>query len=241
MEVALPAVRMSLADVATLLEKARGFLSASGSLKDRTTDTLTLSDGVRRFQLANDFSPTALKGAPNFSDEFSYSFIASAGPVTGVSIDLSDFRRRVSVKGPNQAQVEALAQLLQAEFQDHVTHAAGPTARLVVAIILILIGFILINYYEGRYWLLGVGALILLMGFGMVFNTGDFWLPGVAIYRGSPDFLTRYEKELTLFGLILGIAALGVHLWHLKHLSQQPQPSEGRAKLATSRPRKAKQ
>jgi hypothetical protein len=123
MEVALPAVRMSLADVATLLEKARGFLSASGSLKDRTTDTLTLSDGVRRFQLANDFSPTALKGAPNFSDEFSYSFIASAGPVTGVSIDLSDFRRRVSVKGPNQAQVEALAQLLQAEFQDHVTHA----------------------------------------------------------------------------------------------------------------------
>jgi len=237
MDFSLPAVHMSVADVVALLEKTKHFLSAAGS-GQHNTDSLTLSDGVRRFTVTDDFSSSALKGAPTVSYHLSYHFLTGAGPVTGVSFDLDDFSREISVTGQNQEHVEALARFLQAEFDDHVTHFAGTTARFLVSISLVIVGLMVINLARS-YWLMGAGALLSLGGLGAGLTRGTSWLPGTAIYKGSPDFLVRYERELLLLGLALEVAALGVHLFHSRNLHQR-QPGESHALAPSAKPRRSK-
>jgi hypothetical protein len=213
MEVAFHPIRMSLADVSTLLRKVGRFLDVSGISSDneRFHNVLVLADGVKRFEISGEYSFDALQSAPSVSYELYYSFLSHSGAaVNHVEINFDDYRRGIKVSGTSQEQVEALAQLLRSEIGNHETYFGGPFLRLfggAFVVMCSLAGFASRKHIVVRtlFAVLGVAGVLLVFG--------ESLLPGTAIFKDSSSILVRLGPEISLLGVILSLAGIVVSFW----------------------------
>jgi hypothetical protein len=192
MEISLHPIRMSITDLSSLLAKVNRFVltSRAGTKESEisTINELALSDGVRRFQVSGDFSARTLESAPGVSYEASYNYRTLDGPITQVSIDLVDYRRKISISGYNQEHVEALAQLLSSYLQAYETYWGGFVIRFVGFFVFLIAGGAAGLVYSRHSVVKTSIATVtcFVLAFVILFN--DSLTPGVVIYKGSPVY-----------------------------------------------------
>jgi hypothetical protein len=223
---------MSQDDLARLLTQVqhltRGSEQGPESERRIVRDELALSDGVRRFQVSQTYSPPTLKSAPAVAYKVSYNFQSRDEDVSNVSIELRDFSRSVSVTGADEAKVEAVAQLIGAGLRDHETLSGGPLFRLVAAFLVFLLSpltYRLFHDWRG----VAFGASTYALGFVVFFGTSRLF-PGAAVYRGEPSFLVHFAPEISFAALIL--AAISLLIPVVRRPKRQPRTARPRSGAA---------
>jgi hypothetical protein len=204
-------------DLDTILQKAHSFIAAAdgpSGEQDSIRESVTLGVGRKEIEIPH-FSLASSVAFPKVVFRFSYNYYRADKPISSVTIDLSDYSRRVSVSGEAADQVEALSNLLENNLFRYSTPIGGAMFRRVAGVCLslaLLASLIASSAYcwkTGRYSALGMpisSALGLVLLFRLPWER---YLPGFALYQGySPFFLIRYAPQIALLSLAATLAGI---------------------------------
>jgi hypothetical protein len=97
------------------------------------------------------FSLASSVAFPRELFRFSYTYRQSDKPISSVTIDLSDYSRRVSVTGKAAEQVEVISSLIENDLLRYSTAIGGVTFRRVVGVCLTA-GLLILLGLSGAYW-----------------------------------------------------------------------------------------
>jgi hypothetical protein len=126
----LPALKISFADMQSILEKAANLLSAANVNAPRKTEwsfreSLTLGKELDQIQIAgHSFPPNAR--LPKAAYPLSYFYSWTNAPVSKLALDLEDSFSRLTVSGTVVDQVEAISAALEHDLLQHVAAAEQP-------------------------------------------------------------------------------------------------------------------
>jgi hypothetical protein len=163
------------------------------------------------------FSMASSVAFPREVFRFSYSYKRPGKPISSVTLDFSDYSRRVSVTGKDEDQIEALSKLFENDLLRYSTRIGGATFRHVMGVCL-SVAFLTSLIVSSAYWwntrrynALGMlicsvlGLLLLLL------VPWHKYLPGFALHQSySPFFLVRHAAPLLFLSLIATL--LGIPL-----------------------------
>jgi len=215
----LPPLKLSAADLDTILHKAHGFIaSANGPPGNDGSARESVKLGVRGHEIEiPHFSLASSVAFPKELFKFSYIYKRPDKPISSVAIDLGDYSRRVSVTGEAADQVKTISQQLQDDLLRHSKVIGGAMFRRVagacLSVVLLLSLFVSSVYWWNtrRYSALGmlicsaVGLLLVLL------LPWDRYFPGFALYQSySPFLLIRYAGPI--FFLCLVATLVGIPL-----------------------------
>ncbi len=207
-------IKMSQADLAEVIRKARVQMSQGdvNSKGKSARETLSITDGETTAKFENGFPAESLNRAPKVAFGVEYSHFALDGSMR-VSIDLSDYRRRLVVEGDSPEQVEANFLLLKNTISALDSSFGGYAVRfwgwVIGNTLAVLLTIFLIRTWQlpGRWWVLCyVPQIALLVAMNIL--PWNRILPGFVIYAGDASFAGRYSAEIGILGLILGILGL---------------------------------
>jgi hypothetical protein len=213
----LPPLKLLAPDLDTILQKAHSFIAAAdgpSGEQDSIRESVTLGVGRKEIEIPH-FSLASSVAFPKVVFRFSYNYYRADKPISSVTIDLSDYSRRVSVSGEAADQVEALSNLLENNLFRYSTPIGGAMFRRVAGVCLslaLLASLIASSAYcwkTGRYSALGMpisSALGLVLLFRLPWER---YLPGFALYQGySPFFLIRYAPQIALLSFLATVAGI---------------------------------
>jgi hypothetical protein len=213
----LPPLKLLAPDLDTILQKAHSFIAAANGPpgeRDSIRESVTLGVGGKEIEIPH-FSLASSVAFPTVVYRFSYTYYRPDKPISSVTIDLSDYSRRVSVSGEAADQVEAISNLLEKDLLGHSTAIGGATFRRVAGVCLsltLLASLIVSSAYcwkTVRYNALGMpicSALGLMLLFRLPW---DRYLPGFALYQSySPFFLIRYAPQIALLSFLATVAGI---------------------------------
>src|SRR6266478_2588292 len=111
----LPPLKFSAADLDTILHKTQAPIAeANGSSTEQESARESVKLGVRGHEIEiPHFSLASSVAFPREVFRFSYTYRRPDKPISSVTIDLSDYSRRVSVTGQTAEQVEAISKVLE--------------------------------------------------------------------------------------------------------------------------------
>jgi len=215
----LPPLKLSAADLDTILHKAQASIAAAnGPATDQESARESVKLGVRGHEI--EIPHFSLAGSVAFPKElfkFSYVYSRPGEPISSVIIALADDSRRVSVTGEAEDRVKTTSTLIEKELIRYSTVIGGAQFRRVIGVclsggLLVCLGLSSASWWHTRAKsTLGVlicstvGLLLVL------FLPWDRYLPGFALYQSySPFPLIRYAPEIFL--LILVAALVGIPL-----------------------------
>ena len=215
----LPPLKLAAADLDTILHKTHALIAAAnGPLAEQESARESVKLGVRDKEIEiPHFSLASSVAFPREAFKFSYTYNRPDKAISSVTVDLSDYARRVSVTGDAAAQVRALANLLEYELLRHSTTIGGAIFRRVAGVCL-SVAFLTSLIFSGAYWwnarrytalgMLTCSALGLLLVLRVPW---DRYLPGFALYQSySPFFLIRYARYIALLSLIATLVGIPV-------------------------------
>src|SRR5215468_2463496 len=106
----LPPLKLSAADLDTILHKAQASIAAAnGPATDQESARESVKLGVRGHEIEiPHFSLASSVAFPREVFRFSYTYRRPNKPISSVTIDLNDYSRRASVTGQAADQVEAI-------------------------------------------------------------------------------------------------------------------------------------
>jgi hypothetical protein len=175
---------------------------------------VTLGVGGKEIEIPH-FSLASSVAFPKVVFRFSYNYYRADKPISSVTIDLSDYSRRVSVRGEAADQVEALSNLLENNLFRYSTPIGGAMFRRVAGVCLslaLLASLIASSAYcwkTVRYNAIGMpicSALDLVLLFRLPWER---YLPGFALYQSySPFFLIRYAPQIALLSFLATVAGI---------------------------------
>ena len=180
----IPALKISFTDMQSALEKAANLLSfanVEGSPKDKKfyfREALRLGTGPDEIEIAGHSFP-ANAHVPKAAYALSYSYSWTDAPVSRLQLDLGDYTRRLTVSGTAVDQVEAISAALERDLSQHSA-----------------IGGAMLRQFGGLYSFLFL--VVLLFGSGIY----------CVVYQGEPSWIVRFAPEITLVGVIIGIAGM---------------------------------
>ena len=215
----LPPLRLAASHLDTILLKTHALIAAAnGPLAEQESARESVKLGVRDKEIEiPHFSLASSVAFPREVFKFSYTYNRPDKPISSVTIDFSDYSRRVSVTGESADQVQAITNLLENDLLRHSTTIGGAIFRRVAGRCL-LVAFLTSFIFSSAYWrntrrysALGVlvcSALGLLL---VLLVPWDRYLPGFALYQSySPFLLVRYAAPIAFLSLIATL--LGIPL-----------------------------
>jgi hypothetical protein len=215
----LPPLKLSAADLDTILLRAQSLITeVNGPSREEDSARESVKLGVRGHEIEiPHFSLASSVAFPREVFRFSYTYSRPFKPISLVTLDFSDYSRRVSVTGAAANQVETLSKLVEKDLLHYSTAIGGARFRHVVGACLI-VGLLTSLGVSGAYWWLtracNVLGMLICSGVGLLLVLIVPWhryLPGFALYQSySPFLLIRYAPQISFFSLVA--ALLGIPL-----------------------------
>ena len=215
----LPPLRLAAADLDTILQKTQALVAAAnGPVAGQESARESVKLGVRGHQIEiPHFSLATNVAFPRELFSFSYTYRHPDKPISFVTIDLSDYSRRVSVTGEASDQVDAISKSLENDLLRYSTPIGGVTFRRVIGMCL-SVGLLTSLGLSGACWwrtrarnALGMLICSTIALSLVILVPWNRYLPGFALYQSySPFLLIRYAPQI--FFLSLVAALLGIPL-----------------------------
>ena len=215
----LPPLRLAATDLDTILLRTQSLITeANGPSGEQDSARESVKLGVRGHEIEiPHFSLASSVAFPREVFRFSYTYSRPHKSISSVTLDFSDYSRRVSITGQAANRVEALSKHVEKDLLHYSTVIGGATFRRVVGVCL-TVGLLTSLGVSGAYWWLtracnALGMLIC-SGVGLLLVLIVPWhryLPGFALYQSySPFLLMRYAPQIFFFSLVA--ALLGIPL-----------------------------
>lgn len=214
----LAPLQMGYSDLFRVIERTRQQIDTANAGIERRFESehLEASAGSTAVSLPRGFQQTDLLGAPERGTDVYYRYSLLDAPIQQVSFRFSDSFRTVVVSGTARSQVDAVFALIREDLAEHAVAMAGSSFRLLAGMILCFVGWAAMGTAssEGLSLSRRVRTVLLAAGISLnllvVFGPWKAWLPGTAIYLGSPSVLVRYGPEISVTGLIMPVVIWGV-------------------------------
>jgi hypothetical protein len=215
----LPPLKLSAADLDTILRKTQTLVAAAnGPASDEESARESVKLGVRGYEIEiPHFSLASSVAFPRELFKFSYVYNRPDKPISSVIIDLSDYSRRVSVRGEAEDQVRATSNLIEKALLRFSTTIGGATFRRVAGVCLSVVFLTFLGLSSAWWWRTRVSSalnMLICSSLGLflvLLLPWERYLPGFALYQSySPFLLIRYAPQI--FFLILVAALLGIPL-----------------------------
>jgi hypothetical protein len=213
----LPPLRLAAADLDTILLKIQALIAASnGPSGEQNSGRESVKLGVRGHEIeVPHFSLASSVAFPREVFRFSYTYHRSSKPISSVTIDFSDYLRRVSVTGESAEQVQSITNLLEKDLLHYSTAIGGATFRNVVGACLsvaLLTSLIVSSAYwwnTRHYSALGMLVCSLLGLLLLLLVPWHRYLAGFALYQSySPFLLIRYAPCIAFLSLVATLAGI---------------------------------
>jgi hypothetical protein len=218
----LPPLKLAAADLDTILLKTHSFIAAAnGPLAEQESARESVKLGVRGHEIEiPHFSLASSVAFPRELFRFSYTYSRPDKPISSVTLDFSDYSRRVSVTGEAPEHVEAISKLLENDLLRYSTRIGGATFRHVVGACLstvLLISLIFSSVYWWNTRSYSAWGMLVCSALGLLLVLLVPWykyLPGFALYQSySPFLLIRHAAPIFFLSLIATL--LGIPLSYL--------------------------
>ena len=213
----LPPLRLAAADLDTVLRKTQALIAAAnGPAAEPDSARESVKLGVRGHEIEiPHFSLASSVAFPRELFRFSYAYRRPDKPISSVTIDLSDYSRRISVTGEAEDKVKAISKLLENDLLRYSSAIGGATFRRVAGVCL-SVGLLTALGFSGAYWCRtrassALGMLICsIVGLSLVLLVPwQRYLPGFALYQSySPFLLIRYAPEVAFVSLLATLVAI---------------------------------
>src|SRR5437773_11700777 len=204
----LPPLRLAAADLDTILHKTHSVIAAAnGPSAEQESVRESVKLGVRGHEIEiPHFSLSSSVAFPREVFRFSYTYSRPDKPISSVTLDFSDYSRRVSVTGKAADQVQSITKLLEKDLLRHSTTIGGAVFRRVAGLCLSM-AFLTSLIVSSAYWwntrcssalgMLTCSALGLSL---VLLVPWDSYLPGFVLYQSySPFLLPRYSPQSSFF------------------------------------------
>lgn len=212
----LPPLRLAATDLDTILLRTQSLIAQSnGPSSEQDSGRESVKLGVRGHEIEiPHFSLASSVAFPREVFRFSYTYSRPDKPISSVTLDFSDYSRRVSITGDAADQVEALSKLVEKDLLHYSTAIGGARFRHVAGVWLSLT--FLTSLIVSAYWwnTRNYSALGMLVcsGLGLLLLLLVPWhryLAGFAMYQSySPFFLIRHAPQVALLTLVATLAGI---------------------------------
>jgi hypothetical protein len=209
---------LAAADLDTILLRAQSLITeANGPSGEQDSARESVKLGVRGHEIEiPHFSLASSVAFPREVFRFSYTYSRPHKPVSLVTLDFSDYSRRVSVTGDAADQVEAVSTFVEKDLLHYSTAIGGARFRHVAGVWLSLT--FLTSLIVSAYWwntrTYSAFGMLVCSGLGLVLLLLVPWhryLAGFALYQSySPFLLIRSAPQISFFSLVA--ALLGIPL-----------------------------
>jgi hypothetical protein len=221
----LPPLRLAATELDAILHRTHSVISAANGLsggQEVIRESVKLGVRGQEIEIPH-FSMASSVAFPKEVFRFSYSYYQPDQPISSVTLDFSDYSRRVSVRGKAADQVEALSNLLEKDLLRHSSMIGGARFRRLVGVCL-SVGLLTSLGLSGAYWWRtraynALGMLIFsALGLSLVlFVPWHRYLPGFALYQSySPFFLIRYAPQIFFLSLIAALFGIPLSYFLLR-------------------------
>ena len=213
----LPPLRLAAADLDAILLKTHALIAAAnGRLAEQESARESVKLGVRGYEVEIPHSSLASSVAfPREVFRFSYTYSRPDKPILSVTLDFSDYSRRVSVTGKAADQVQSITKLLEKDLLRHSTTIGGAVFRRVAGLCLSM-AFLTSLIVSSAYWwntrcssalgMLTCSALGLSL---VLLVPWDRYLPGFVLYQSYSLFLLpRFAPQIFFFSLVATLAGI---------------------------------
>jgi hypothetical protein len=213
----LPPLKLAATDLDAILLKTHSLIAAANgpsSEQDFARESVKL--GVRGHEIEiPHFSMASSVAFPKKVFRFSYTYYRPDQPISSVTLDFSDYSRRVSVTGAAGDQVEALSNLLESDLLRHSSMIGGAMFRRLTGLCL-LVAFLTSLIFSSAYWwntrLSGALGMPICSALGLslvLLVPWDRYLPGFVLYQSySPFLLVKYAPYIALLSLVATLAGI---------------------------------
>ncbi len=212
----LPPVRMSYGDLANIVQRASHLIRTTNASFhrefDREHESLDVSDHESTLELTEGISTSSLSSGPEVSYHVTYDYLYSDAPIYHVAVDLSDYSRRVVVKGYSKTDVDAVSSLICGDLNARASSLAGPEFRSVG--LLFIFAFAMMLFALGGFARVPIWIRIglFLSGLVVVVVTSVLpwsdWLPGTSVFAGDSSWFVRHSAVVGFVGTFLTAAAI---------------------------------
>ena len=209
----LPPLRLAAADLDTILLRTQSLIAeANGPSgeQDSGRETVKLGVGGREIEIPH-LSTASSVAFPKELFRFCYTYYRPNKPISSVTLDFSDYSRRVSVTGDAADQVEALSKLVEKDLLHYSTAIGGATFRHVAGVglsLTFLTSLIVSAYWWNTRTYSALGMLVC-SGLGLLLLLLVPWhryLAGFAMYQSySPFFLIRHAAPIFFLSLVAAL------------------------------------
>jgi hypothetical protein len=136
----LPALKLRATDLDAILLKAQSLIAvANGPSGEQASGRETVTVGVRGEEIEIPHLSQASSFAfPKEVFRFRYTYHLSDKPISSVTLDFSDYSRRVSVTGESAEQVQSMTNMLGENLRRYSTTIGGATFRRVAGLCLLM-------------------------------------------------------------------------------------------------------
>jgi hypothetical protein len=212
-------IRLSHSDLLGLLSRVK---TVVGPPQSRESVRLRLESRSGSVTISEWPSLVALASVPDVSNQVVFTLQRPDSPVSEIVLRLGDFSRTLQVSGTSSGSVDAVSRLVLGDLEPRAVWLGGADVRnwLFLPFLMALgVGAVASMWsLAERKWKLApwfwAGELFLVLL--LVIPRWDEILPGTALYRGSPSFLTRHTAEISCAGVILTIAFGVFSVWQYR-------------------------
>ena len=213
----LPPLKLAAADLDTILQKTHSLIAAANGPSGRQEvirESVKLGVGGHEIEIPH-FSMASSVAFPKEVFRFSYTYYRPGKPISSVTLDFSDYSRRMTVSGETADQVEAITSLLENDLLRHSTAIGGAKFRHVAGFGL-LVAFLTSLIVSIGYWwntrLDSALGMLICSAIGlslMLLVPWNRYLPGFALYQSySPFLLVKYAPYIAFLSLVATLAGI---------------------------------
>ena len=213
----LPPLRLAAADLDTILHKTHSVIAAANGPsggQEVIRESVKLDVGGHEIEIPH-FSMASSVAFPKEVFRFSYTYYRPDKPISSVTLDFSDYSRRVSVSGEAADQVTAVSNVLENDLLRYSTAIGGAKFRHVAGLCLsvaLLASLIFSIAYWSNIRSSSASGMLICSVLGLLLLLLVPWhryLAGFALYQSySPFFLVRHAAPIAFFTFVAALIGI---------------------------------